>query len=118
MSEQAEPSQLASRLEHEQLRRLEVLSILEATTLVLLVCVALPLKHGFGWPLGTRVLGPVHGVAFLAYTWAALQTVAGGGWRGSDKLRLFAVALVPFAGYFNLPWLQRRAETFKEGDAE
>lgn len=118
MVDQAELSQMARRLEREQLKRLELLSIIEATTLVLLVCVAVPLRHGFDWPLGSRILGPIHGVAFLAYTWAALQTVAGGGWRRSEMVRLFVVALVPFAGYFNLSWLKRRAGTVNGGQAE
>src|SRR5262245_26328387 len=108
MTDQA--AQVTSRLEREQLKRLEILSIIEATTLVLLVCVAVPLKHGFGWPLGSRILGPIHGIAFLAYTWTALQTVAGGGWRGREIGRLFVVAFLPFAGYFNIPWLRKRAE--------
>ncbi|MFQ3788998.1 DUF3817 domain-containing protein [Halomonas sp. A29] len=98
-----------SGFEREQLKRLEVLSIIEATTLVLLVCVAVPLNHIVGLPLGSRILGPVHGVAFLAYTWTALQTVAGGGWRGRDMARLFIVAFLPFAGFSNLSWLRQRA---------
>jgi integral membrane protein len=101
--------QLASRLERQQLKRLEVLSLIEATTLVMLVCIAVPLKHVLDWPLGSRILGPVHGIAFVAYAWTALQTVSGGGWRGREIARLFIVALLPFAGYVNIPWLRRKA---------
>jgi integral membrane protein len=112
MAPMADPTALphiASRLERQQLKRLEVLSLIEATTLVLLVCIAAPLKHALGWPLGSRILGPVHGIAFIAYTWTALQTVSGGGWRGREIARLFIVALLPFAGYVNIPWLRRKA---------
>lgn len=118
MTERTESLRGAGGFEHEQFRRLEVLSFIEATTLVLLVCVALPLKHGFGWPLGSRILGPVHGMAFLAYAWTALQTVAGGGWQRRDMVRLFAAALVPFAGYANIPWLRRRAGMVNGGGGE
>lgn len=97
--------------EQDQLKRLEILSIIEATTLVVLVCVAVPLKHLLGWPLGSKILGPVHGIAFIAYIWMALQTVAGGGWRNRDAARLFLVAFLPFAGYLNIAWLRRRANT-------
>lgn len=101
-------SRPAILLERDQLLRLELTSIVEATTLVLLVCVAVPLKHGFGWPLGTRILGSLHGLAFLAYGWTALQTVTAGGWKGRDIARLFLVAFIPFAGYFNIAWLRRK----------
>lgn len=100
----------AAHLESDQLKRLKLLSIAEATTLVLLVCVAVPLKHVFGWPLASRIMGPVHGLTFLAYCWTALQTVSAGGWRRRDIARLFIVAFLPFAGFFNIPWLRRKTE--------
>lgn len=109
MTDPSRPPRAVEALERGQLKRLEILSIAEATTLAVLVCVAVPAKHLYGWPLGSRILGPVHGIAFLAYMWTALQTVSGGGWRGRDTARLFVVAFVPFAGYFNIPWLRRRA---------
>lgn len=115
MPERSALTELANALERTQRQRLAVLSILEATTLVLLIGVAAPLKHFFGWPLGSRILGPIHGVAFLAFTWSALQTGTGGGWKRSDVARLLLGAFVPFAGFFNFLWLQRRAETSEGG---
>lgn len=96
------------RIELAQLRRLELASCGEAITLVLLVCVAVPLKHLGGYPIGVRVMGPIHGMMFLAYVWVAVQTVAGGGWRATETARLFVGAFVPFGGFFNLPFLARK----------
>lgn len=97
------------RLELRQLRRLEVASLVEATTLILLVGVAVPLKHLAGRPLAVTVMGPIHGLAFAAYIWTVLQTAAGGGWRRREWLRLVATAFVPLAGYANLPLIRRKA---------
>ena len=99
------------QLELAQLRRLEAASLVEATTLVLLIGVAVPLKHLAGISLAVTVMGPVHGLAFAAYLWTVLQTVAGGGWQRAEWLRLLAVAFVPFAGYASLPMIRRKAET-------
>jgi integral membrane protein len=101
---------LTSRLDLEtaQLRRLEQVSLIEATTLVLLVCVAVPLKHLAGWPAGVAVMGPIHGLAFLTYSWVAIQTVAGGGWRRAEAARLLLLAVIPFGGYFNLGLIRRK----------
>ena len=118
MTDQPMPPRSTDTLEQDQLKRLELLSIIEATTLVVLVCVAVPAKHLYDWPLGTRILGPVHGLAFLAYIWTALQTASGGGWSKRDTARLFLVAFLPFAGYFNISWLRRRAGTFSGGQSE
>ena len=97
------------RLEMGQLRRLKIVSMLEATTLLLLVGVAVPLKHVAGWRMGVTMMGPVHGLAFLAYVWTAIQTVAGGGWSSRDIARLLVVAFIPFGGYANLAFLKRKA---------
>lgn len=101
-------------LERTQLKRLEALSIIEATTLVLLVFIAVPLRHLWGWPYGSKLLGPIHGIAFLAYIWTAIQTVAGGGWHQREVVRLLLVAFVPFGGYANIRWLRERARTIAE----
>ena len=45
----------------------------------MLVCIAVPLKHTFGVPQATAIMGPIHGVAF-----------------------------VPFGAFFNVGWLKRR----------
>ena len=105
------------RLELAQLRWLEVASLVEATTLVLLVGVAVPLRHLAGLPGAVKVLGPLHGLAFAAYLWTVLQTVAGGGWRRAEWLRLVASAFLPLAGYFNLPLIRRKAAALAAGSA-
>jgi integral membrane protein len=102
------PSTSGLELEVAQLRRLERVSLIEATTLVLLVCVAVPLKHLAGWPIGVALIGPIHGLAFLTYGWVAIQTVAGGGWRRAEAARLLLLAVIPFGGYFNLALIRRK----------
>ena len=64
------PQQRAAEL--MQLRRMRVVSLIEGSTLLLLLLVAVPLKHLAGIFVATRIMGPVHGLAFLAYmTWRA-----------------------------------------------
>lgn len=103
-------------LEVAQLRRLELASIAEATTLLLLFGLAMPLKYLWGLDLAVRLMGPVHGLAFLAYIWTVLQTVAGGGWSRLEVVRLLSVAFIPLAGFSNIRLLSRRiAELEAEG---
>lgn len=64
-------------------------------------------------------MGPVHGLAFMAYLWTALRTVSGGGWRAADAARLFFVAFVPFARFANLRRLRARvADIARTGAAQ
>lgn len=103
------PADPLHRMARRQLQRFELASLVEGTTLLLLVGVAVPLKHLAGWSAGVSVLGPVHGAVFLAYIWIAVQTVASGeGWRPIEIARLIGAALVPFGGYANIPLIQRK----------
>lgn len=95
-------------LERAQLRWLRLASLGEGTTLILLVGVAVPLKHLAGYAFGVKVMGPAHGLMFLAYLWTVVQTVSGGGWSGRDVARLLIGALVPFGGFLNITLLQRK----------
>ena len=103
----------ARGIERAQLRRLEVASIAEGITLLGLVGVAVPLKHLAGYAGAVHVMGPVHGLVFLAFVWTAVQTVAGGGWNAAETTRLFVGAVVPFGGFFNLPFLARKGASLR-----
>lgn len=98
-----------------QLGRLRLVSIVEASTLLILLLVAVPLKHAFGYPFATRVMGPVHGAAFIAYAWITISTVSGGSWRRAEIARLIGGALIPFGGFFNAGMLQRKQAAIAAG---
>jgi integral membrane protein len=83
------------------IRQMRLASMLEATTLALLVFVAMPLKYGFGLDEATSILGPVHGLAFLYYLWVLIQVVLAGGWTRAAILRMVLSAFIPLAGFIN-----------------
>lgn len=92
-----------------QLRRMRLASLFEGTTLVMLVCLAMPLKYMAGYPAATQIVGSVHGFAFLIYVWVVINTVSGGGWRTTEVLRLLISAFIPFGAFFNIGFLRRKA---------
>ena len=91
-----------------QLRRMRAVSLLEGSTLLLLLLVAVPLKHLAGVSAATHIMGSIHGLAFLAYLWMLIQTVSGGGWSRSETTRLVVAALIPFGAFVNERALARR----------
>ena len=90
------------------LRRMRAISLIEGTTLLLLVLVAVPLKHVAGLPMATRIMGPIHGLAFLTYVWMLLQLLSGGGWSRAETARLVIAALIPCGTFINERALARR----------
>jgi integral membrane protein len=94
---------------------LKLASVVEAATLAALVLVAVPLKHLADISIATRVLGPLHGVAFLLYVWALIQAASEGGWRAGEIARMILVACIPMAGFINQPWLGRKIRETRNG---
>jgi integral membrane protein len=85
----------------DQLRRMRLLSLLEGTTLAILIFVAVPLRHLGGYRGATIIMGPIHGTIFLLYIWMLVQTISGGSIPRRDALRLVVAAFVPFGAFFN-----------------
>jgi integral membrane protein len=96
------------RRERAQIRRLSIASLLEASTLIVLVFVAVPLKHLAGWSAAVAIVGPVHGVAFLALLWIAIETAAGGECSRREVARLVLWAVIPFGGFASFVFLRRK----------
>ncbi len=81
------------------MKQLRVIALIEGTTLILLFLVAVPLKYQFDLPIAVSVMGPIHGVAFIAYI-VALVAALGSGLIGIVKLVVGTLAaFVPFGSF-------------------
>lgn len=96
--------------DRRQLGRMRIASITEATTLAILVFVAVPLKHAFGMPQVVSVMGPIHGLAFLFYIWMLIQSHFQIGWSGREWVRMILCAFIPLAGFVNERLLKHRQD--------
>ena len=87
---------------------LRLAAIAEATTLVVLLFIAVPLKHVLGLAVATKIVGPVHGLAFLAFNLKVFQEYSSGYLSSRDTSRLLIGAFIPFMGFFNERWLSTK----------
>lgn len=104
-----------SKEELAQLKRMRLASAAEGTTLLLLLGIAVPLKHLAGIPIAVRVMGPVHGLAFVIYFHTLIQTLSGGRWSRAESWRMVIAAFIPFGALFNERLLARHARTSAAG---
>ena len=74
------------------------IALAEATSFLALL-VASFVKRTGGGELGVHVLGPIHGVLFLAYVVIALNIRLEMGWSGRTTFWVLVGAVVPFGGY-------------------
>jgi integral membrane protein len=74
------------------------IALAEATSFIALL-IASVIKRTGGSEAGVEVLGPIHGVLFLAYVVVALNIRHDMGWSGKTTFWVLVGAVVPFGGY-------------------
>jgi len=57
-----------------------------------------------------HVMGPIHGVLFLAYVVIALSVRGPAGWTGKQTLGVLVGAVLPFGGFVVDRWLARTGQ--------
>lgn len=78
------------------LKYLRILAILEGTSLILLLFVAMPLKYQFGILEATKVIGMTHGILFLSFVTMLLAVTAKKLLPEKYTIIGFMAAFIPF----------------------
>ncbi len=93
------------------IKAMRYIALAEATSFIALL-IASVIKRTGGSELGVQILGPIHGLLFIAYVVIALNIRPQAGWSGKTTFWVLVGAVVPFGGYAVDWWLlrdQRRA---------
>ena len=77
---------------------MRIVALLEATSFLALL-VATYIKYSDDAPGGVQVLGPLHGILFLAYVFLALNLRASVGWDTRTTALVLLGAVLPFGGF-------------------
>ena len=89
--------------EDGKLARFRLVSLAEAVSFLILLCVAMPLKYAAHMPAATMVFGMIHGLLFLAYVALAYDAKQTQNWNGK-RFSVILVASVLPTGPF---WLHK-----------
>ncbi len=81
------------------LRRYRVMAEVVGVALAVLVFVGMPLEYGAGRPMVVRVLGPIHGVLYIAYLLAAIDLSRRAQLRWSQMLAMAVAGLMPVVAF-------------------
>ena len=92
------------------LRQLRLVALLEGTSFLVLLFVAMPLKYLAGLPLAVRIVGSVHGLLFLMFLAALYRAGSQRGWPLSRWLVAFVASVVPFGTFVFDSSLRREIE--------
>lgn len=81
------------------MKTLRILSILEGTSLLLLLFIAVPLKRLMGMPEAVTIIGPVHGGLFVIFNIILIYAVFKHGLKVKHAVIGFIASLLPFGSY-------------------
>jgi integral membrane protein len=88
------------------MKAMRYIALAEATSFLALL-VASFLKHQDKGELGVSILGPIHGLLFIAYVVIALRLRPEQGWSNKVTFWILIGAVLPFGGYVVDWWLVR-----------
>ena len=82
--------------------RLRIIAFLEGLSLILLVFVAVPLKDMLGNPIGSEVLGPIHGALFLLFIINTISVAIEYDWGFSNRTTWMVLisSFIPFGTFY------------------
>jgi integral membrane protein len=88
------------------IKNMRYIALAEATSFIALL-VASVIKRTGGSELGVQILGPIHGLLFIAYVVIALNLRPRAGWSAKTTFWILVGAVIPFGGYVVDWWLLR-----------
>ena len=81
------------------LHQLRLVALLEGTSFLALLLIAMPLKYLAGLPLAVRIVGSVHGALFLMFMAVLYRAGRERNWPLSRWLIAFVSSVVPFGTF-------------------
>jgi integral membrane protein len=92
-------------------RLLRIVGVAEGISFLVLLLIAMPLKHFFDLPLAVKVVGWAHGGLFMLYILAVLIAVRAMKWSWLDILIALLASLAPAGTLFlDKGWKRRQLE--------
>ncbi|MBL1420503.1 MAG: DUF3817 domain-containing protein [Alphaproteobacteria bacterium] len=83
-------------------------SQVEGATLLCLLFIAMPLKYWFGMPMAVKIVGNIHGYAFIAFILIVIIYLLAQKIKIWTSLRLIIGSIIPFGGLINDRWLKSK----------
>lgn len=84
-----------------KIRRLRIIAILEGTSLLTLVFIAVPLKYGFDNPAFVKMMGPIHGSLFLLFLFNTLSVGVEQNWKFKETTwKVLLACIIPFGTFY------------------
>ena len=86
-------------MSEKPLKRFRFMGLLEGSSLLILLFLAMPLKYFFGMPEAVRVVGSIHGFLFVSYCLVIAYMTFVVKWPFKYSVIAVIVAFIPFGNF-------------------
>jgi integral membrane protein len=83
-----------------KLGRFKLIASLEGISFLVLVGIAVPLKHVWGQPWLVQNIGMVHGILFILYLFNIIQNKIELGWATGKTVIAMLLSIIPFGTFY------------------
>jgi integral membrane protein len=81
--------------------RLRILAFLEGISLLILIFIAVPMKHYFANPTLVQTIGPIHGALFLLFIFNTLSVGVEQNWKFKEVTwKVLIACMIPFGTFY------------------
>ncbi|MEO5642856.1 MAG: DUF3817 domain-containing protein [Bacteroidia bacterium] len=81
--------------------RFRIIAMLEGSSLLFLIFIAVPMRYLFGRPEGSLIVGPIHGVLFLLYIYYTIIVSIEQKWKfGETTWKVLLASFIPFGTFY------------------
>src|SRR5690606_35348699 len=94
------------------IRFYRLFALLDGVSLLVLLCIAMPLKYWADLPLAVTIVGSIHGGIFTIYALSIVIAQIYIRWKPYFSLLAFLIAFVPFANFVFDRYLKKRENSF------
>ncbi len=81
------------------MKLLRLMALLEGSSLLILLFIAVPLKAYLGIPEAVKMIGPIHGMLFLAFNVVLMHNSSNGNLTGKQALLGTIASFIPFGTF-------------------
>ncbi len=83
-----------------QIGRLRVIAFIEGVSFLVILFITMPLKYMYGMGEPNKIVGMAHGVLFILYVLAVIQSKIEYNWAGKKTALALLASIIPFGTFW------------------
>ena len=96
-----------------ELMKFKLVNKLEGISFIILIFIAMPIKYMAGYPIATKIVGPIHGLLVFAFIYQIIEAKKEAGFTAKESILYFILSLIPFGSFYTDRVLAKKIEDSK-----